>query len=65
MSKEILMVVDAVSNEKGVEKDIIFGAISKFVSVSTARRANMTRFGVGSSLQMTRQSSKRLIASCA
>ena len=27
MSKEILMVVDAVSAEKGVEKDIIFGAI--------------------------------------
>ena len=27
MSKEILLVVDAVSNEKGVEKDIIFGAI--------------------------------------
>ena len=27
MSKEILMVVDAVSNEKGVEKDIIFEAI--------------------------------------
>jgi len=27
MSKEILMVADAVSNEKGVEKEIIFEAI--------------------------------------
>jgi transcription termination/antitermination protein NusA len=27
MNKEILMVVDAVSNEKGVEKDVIFEAI--------------------------------------
>ena len=27
MSKEILMVVDAVSNEKGVEKEIVFEAI--------------------------------------
>ena len=27
MSKDILMVVDAVSNEKGVAKDIIFEAI--------------------------------------
>ena len=27
MSKEILNVVDAVSNEKGVDKEIIFNAI--------------------------------------
>ena len=27
MNKEILLVVDAVSNEKGVEKEIIFEAI--------------------------------------
>ena len=27
MSKEILMVADAVSNEKGVDKDVIFEAI--------------------------------------
>ena len=27
MSKEILLVVDAVSNEKGVGKDVIFGAL--------------------------------------
>jgi len=25
MNKEILMVVDAVSNEKGVDKEVIFG----------------------------------------
>ena len=27
MSKEILLVVDVVSNEKGVDRDVIFGAI--------------------------------------
>ena len=27
MSKEILLVVESVSNEKGVEKDVIFEAI--------------------------------------
>jgi len=38
MSKEILMVVDAVSNEKGVEKDIIFEAIEAALASATARR---------------------------
>jgi len=38
MSKEILMVVDAVSNEKGVEKDIIFGAIEAALASATRRR---------------------------
>lgn len=38
MSKEILMVVDAVSNEKGVEKDIIFGAIEAALASATARK---------------------------
>ena len=38
MSKEILMVVDAVSNEKGVEKDIIFEAIEAALASATLRK---------------------------
>ena len=38
MSKEILLVVDAVSNEKGVEKDIIFEAIEAALASATRRR---------------------------
>ena len=38
MSKEILMVVDAVSNEKGVEKEIIFEAIEAALASATRRR---------------------------
>ena len=38
MSKEILTVVDAVSNEKGVEKDIIFEAIEAALASATRRR---------------------------
>ena len=34
MSKEILMVVDAVANEKGVEKDIIFEAMSEHLKIT-------------------------------
>ena len=37
MSKEILMVVDAVSNEKGVEKEIIFEAIEAALASATRR----------------------------
>ncbi len=37
MSKEILMVVDAVSNEKGVDKDVIFGALEAALA-SAARK---------------------------
>jgi N utilization substance protein A len=39
MSKEILLVVDAVSNEKGVEKDVIFGALEAALA-SAARKRN-------------------------
>ena len=39
MSKEILMVVDAVSNEKGVEKDIIFEAIEAALASATSQKA--------------------------
>lgn len=38
MSKEILMVVDAVSNEKGVSKEIIFEAIEAALASATRKR---------------------------
>lgn len=38
MSKEILLVVDAVSNEKGVEKGIIFEAIEAALASATKKR---------------------------
>jgi N utilization substance protein A len=38
MHKEILMVVDAVSNEKGVEKEIIFQAIEAALATATRKR---------------------------
>ena len=38
MSKDILMVVDAVSAEKGVEKDIIFEAIEAALASATRRK---------------------------
>ena len=38
MSKEILLVVDAVSNEKGVSRDIIFGAIEAALAMATKKR---------------------------
>ena len=37
MSKEILLVVDAVSNEKGVSKDVIFGAIEAALASATKK----------------------------
>ena len=38
MSKEILLVVDAVSNEKGVPKDTIFEAIEAALASATKKR---------------------------
>ncbi len=38
MNKEILYVVDAVSNEKGVEKEIIFGAIEAALATATRKK---------------------------
>ena len=38
MSKEILMVVDAVSNEKGVEKEVIFEAIEAALASASRKR---------------------------
>ncbi|MDX1570341.1 MAG: transcription termination factor NusA [Xanthomonadales bacterium] len=39
MSKEILLVVDAVSNEKGVEKEVIFEAIEAALASAAKKRA--------------------------
>ena len=38
MSKEILLVVDAVSNEKGVEKEVIFQAIEAALASATRKK---------------------------
>lgn len=38
MNKEILMVVEAVSNEKGVEKDVIFEAIESALATAARKR---------------------------
>ena len=38
MNKEILMVVDAVSNEKGVDKEIVFEAIEAALASATRKR---------------------------
>lgn len=38
MSKEILLVADTVSNEKGVEKDVIFGAVELALATATKKR---------------------------
>lgn len=38
MNKEILMVVDAVSNEKGVDKDIIFEALEAALASATRKK---------------------------
>jgi len=38
MSKEILLVVDAVSNEKGVEKEVIFDAIEAALASATRKK---------------------------
>lgn len=38
MNKEILLVVEAVSNEKGVSKDVIFGAIEAALAMAAKKR---------------------------
>ncbi|MEZ5590535.1 MAG: transcription termination factor NusA [Gammaproteobacteria bacterium] len=40
MSKEILLVVDAVSNEKGVGRDVIFEAIESALALAAKKRFN-------------------------
>ena len=38
MNKEILMVAEAVSNEKGVSEDVIFEAIEQALAIATKKR---------------------------
>ena len=38
MRKEILLVVDAVSNEKGVDKDVIFEALEAALASAARKR---------------------------
>ena len=38
MAKEILLVADAVSNEKGVDKELIFEAIESALAMATKKR---------------------------
>ena len=38
MSKEILLVVEAVSNEKGVSEDVIFEALELALATATKKR---------------------------
>jgi len=40
MSKEILLVVDAVSHERGIEKDIIFQALESALATATKKRSD-------------------------
>jgi N utilization substance protein A len=37
MSKEILLVAEAVSNEKGVDKDVIYEAIEEALATATKK----------------------------
>jgi N utilization substance protein A len=39
MSREILAVVDVVSNEKGVEKDVIFQAMEAALAAAAAKKS--------------------------
>ena len=43
MSKEILNVVDSVSNEKGVDKEIIFNAIEIALATATRKKYSSTQ----------------------
>ena len=38
MNKEILMVADAVSNEKGVSREVIFSAIEAALATASKKR---------------------------
>lgn len=48
MSKEILYVVDAVSNEKNVDPDIIFDAVETALATATRKR-----FGMGMDVRVS------------
>jgi len=38
MSKEVLLVVDSVSHEKGVPKEVIFGALEAALAMATKKK---------------------------
>ncbi len=40
MNKEILLVVEAVSNEKGVDREVIFQAIEAALETATKKKAD-------------------------
>ena len=40
MSKEILLVVESVSHEKGVSKEVLFEAIESALAIATKKRYN-------------------------
>ena len=44
MNKEILLVADAVSNEKGVDKEIIFQAIEAALATATRKKHGLEIF---------------------
>jgi hypothetical protein len=43
VNKEILMVVDAVSNEKGVDKEVIFEALEAALASATRKKHGRAR----------------------
>ena len=51
MSKEILMVADAVSNEKGMDKEIIFEAIEAALASASARNTERTSMSALQSIE--------------
>ena len=61
MSKEILLVVDAVSNEKGVSKDVIFGALEAALA-SAARKLSDEERDVRVAIDRRPVSTKHFVA---
>jgi len=49
MNKEILLVVDAVSNEKGVDKNVIFEALEAALASATRKKQAATSMRVSPS----------------
>ena len=45
MSKEILLVVESVSNEKGVPREAIFQALEQALVAATKKKYNIDKIG--------------------
>ena len=43
MNRELLMLVDAISREKNVERDVVFGAVELALASATTSRSTMRR----------------------